>query len=129
MPLLGPLLIGQRRVQDGDFVSEHLMQIGRHRRRKPDLRNQQDGRPSRLQHRTHRREIDRGLARSGDPMQQHARELAGAHTLLNRLQRILLRGIELKVERRGPRLHACDGELRWLFDDLDQPALHQRPQA
>ena len=108
MPLLGALLIGQRRVQDGDFVSEHLMQIGGHRRRKPDLRNQQDGRASCFQNRAHGGEIDRRLARSSDPVQQHAGELAARVMLSSiRLQRLLLRRIELKVQRRGPRLHVA----------------------
>ena len=128
MPLLRPLLIRQRRVQNSNFFTEHMMQISRHCRRKPDLRNQQDRRPSRLENRTHRRQINRSLARSSHPMQQHARKLPGAHALLNLLQRILLRGIELKIERRRPSLHACNGELDWLLDDLNQPSLHQRRQ-
>ena len=47
MPLLRPLRIRQPRMQDGDLVAEHLMQIGRHRRSQPNFRNQQDRRPAR----------------------------------------------------------------------------------
>ena len=128
MPLLGALLVGQARVQNGHFFPEQLMQIGRHCRRQPDFRHQQDRRAPRFQHGSHGGEINRRLARAGDPVQQHAGKLAGVHLLLNALQRRLLRCIELKVERRGPRLKFGHGEAGRLFDDLDHAALHQRAQ-
>ncbi len=99
MPLLGAFLVGQRRVQDGDFVSEHLMQVGSDGRSQADLRDQQNGRASGLEHRSHGRQIDRGLARSGDAVQQHAGELARVHALLNAFERRLLRRIELEIKQ------------------------------
>ena len=84
VPLLGAFLVGERRVQDGDFVSEDLMQVGGDGWGEADLGDQQDGRASGLEHRAHGGEIDRGLARSGDAVQQHAgkfaRSDAFAHT-------------------------------------------------
>ena len=76
LPLLGALVVGERRVQDGDLVAEDLVQIGGHRRRQPDLRHQQNRRAPLGQHRLHGRQIHRRLARSGDAVQQHGQELA-----------------------------------------------------
>ena len=69
-------------MQNGNFLSEDLMQIGRDRRRQSNFRNQQNGGASSFEHRTHRRKIDRGLARSGDAMQQHAAKTCAQFTLL-----------------------------------------------
>ena len=88
-------------MQDGDFFSEQLMQISSYRRSQSDLRDQQNGRAPRLKHRPHRRQINRGLARSRDAMKQHAGELACVHTLLDRLERRLLRRVELEVKQSG----------------------------
>ncbi len=42
LPLLGPLVVAQGGMQNGNFVAEDLMQIGCHRRGETDLRYQQD---------------------------------------------------------------------------------------
>ena len=51
-------------MQDGNFVAEHLMQIGSHRGREPNFRNQQNRRPPLLEHLAHAGEIDSCLSRS-----------------------------------------------------------------
>ena len=76
LPLLGALVIAQRGVQNGDLVGKDLLQIGGHGRSEPDLRHQQNRRAAFRQHRLHRRQIDRGLARAGDAVQQHGQETA-----------------------------------------------------
>ncbi len=53
MPLLGALLVGERRVQDGNFVAEDLMQIGGDGGREADFRDKQNGRASGFEHATH----------------------------------------------------------------------------
>ena len=62
MPLLGAFAVGERGVQDGNFIAEDLMQVGSHRRSQADLRNEQDGGASGFEHGTHGCQIHRGLA-------------------------------------------------------------------
>ena len=126
VPLLGALAVGQRGVQDGDFVAEDLMQVGGDGGRQADLGNQQDGGASGFEHGAHARQIDRGLSRAGDAVQQHAGEFASRDAFAHPLERGLLRGVEIEVEERRPRLGARDGEVGRLFDDLDQAAPDQR---
>ena len=42
VPLLGALVIGERRVQDGDLFAKDSVQIGGNARRQADLRHQQN---------------------------------------------------------------------------------------
>ena len=77
MPLLGTLFVGERGMQDGNFIAEDLMQVGCNGGRQTDFGDKQDGGASGLKHSTHASQIDRSFARSGDSMQQHAGELAG----------------------------------------------------
>ena len=98
MPLLGALLIRQRRMEDGHFIAKHLVQIGGNRRREPDLGNQQDRGAAWLKYRSHRGEIDRRLARPGYAMQQDPAELARCSCLPESLQRVLLGGVEFESE-------------------------------
>ena len=79
VPLLGALLVGERGVQDGDFVAEDLMQIGGDGGRQTDFRDEQDGGASGFEHRAHGGEIDRGFAGAGDAVQQHAGKFARGH--------------------------------------------------
>ena len=76
VPLLGALAVGERGVQDGNFVAEDLMQIGGHGGRQADFRDEQNGGAPGFEHAAHGGQIDGGLARSGDAVQQHAGELA-----------------------------------------------------
>ena len=62
VPLLGAFAVGERGVQDGDFVAEDLVQVGRDGRCETNFRNEQDGRASGFENSAHGREIDRGLA-------------------------------------------------------------------
>ena len=104
MPLLRPLRIRQPRMQNGNFIAEHLVQIGRHRRSQANFRNQQDRRPPLLQHLAHACQIHRRLSRPGDAVQQQAAELARCHALANLRERFFLRRAELELKRRLPRL-------------------------
>ena len=125
MPLLGALLIRQRRMEDGHFIAEHLVQIGGNRRREPDLGNQQDRGAASLEYRAHRGEIDGSLPRPGNAMQQDPAELARCYAFLNLFQRVLLGGVEFEFKRRPARLDAGDVELGRFLDDIDQAALDE----
>ena len=87
-------------MQDGDFVAEHLMQIGRHRRGQSNLRNQQDRRAPCFKHLPHAGQIHRRLSRARDAVQQHTRKLARCHAFANLLERLFLRRAELELKRR-----------------------------
>ena len=76
MPLLGAFFVGKRRVQDGDFVAEDLVQIGGDGGREADFRNQQNGGASGFEHRAHAGEIDGSLAGAGDAVQKDAGKLS-----------------------------------------------------
>ena len=125
MPLLGALLIRQRRMEDGHFIAKHLVQIGGNRRREPDLGNQQDRGAACLEYRAHRGEIDGSLPRPGNAMQQDPAELARCYAFLNLFQRVLLGGVEFEFKRRPARLDAGDVELGRFLDDIDQAALDE----
>ena len=128
MPLLSPLLVGKRGVQDRNLIAEDLMQICCHRRREPNLRYKQNRRASRLEHGAHGGKVYRSLARPCDAMQQHAIKLPRVNGFLNALERFLLRGIELEIKWRRPRLQRGHGELSGLFDYLNYSSLYQRAQ-
>jgi len=127
VPLLGPLGIGERGVQDGDLVAEDLVQIGGSLRRQTDLRHEQNRRPARRQHILHGREVHSRLARAGDAEQQRDRELLLLDALANVFEGRRLCGIEREVEHR-PCREAGDGEFRGLLGNLDDPAADERLQ-
>jgi len=77
MPLLGAFAVRERGVQNGDFITENLMQVGGNRRSQTDFRNEEDGGASRFEHGAHAGQIDGCLTRPGDTVQQHAGKLAG----------------------------------------------------
>ena len=104
MPLLRPLRIRQPRMQNGNLVSEYLMQIGRYRRRQPNLRNQQDRGAPGVQHLPHTSQIHRRLSGASDPMEQQAAKLARRHGIANLRQRCFLRRAEFELKRRLARL-------------------------
>ena len=98
LPLLGALVVGERRVQDRDLVAENLVQVRGHRGSQSDLGHQQDRRASLGQHGLHGRQIHGGLARAGDAMQQHGQELPLIDCGVDLVERGLLRRIEQKLQ-------------------------------
>jgi hypothetical protein len=80
VPLFGAFAVGERGVQDGNFVTEDLMQVGSHGGSQTDFRDKQDGRAAGFKNGTHRGQVHRGLAGSGDAMQQHAGILVRRNT-------------------------------------------------
>ena len=85
MPLLGAFAIGESRVQDGNFIAEDLMQVGRDGRSQANFRDEQDGGAAGFEHSAHGRQIHGSLARTGDAVQQHAGELARS-SLVSRIR-------------------------------------------
>jgi hypothetical protein len=79
VPLLGAFAVGERGVEDGNFVAENLMQIGRDCRRQADFRNEENRGASSLEHAAHGCQINRCFARAGDAVQQHAGEFVACH--------------------------------------------------
>jgi hypothetical protein len=65
-------------MQDGNFIAEHLMQVGRHRRSQANFRNQQNRGASLLQHLAHAGQIHRRLSGAGDAVQQQPANLRDA---------------------------------------------------
>ncbi len=112
-------------MQNGNFIDEHLVQIGCHRRRQPNFRNQQDGRASRVQHLSHTSQIYRRLARPGDAMQQQPTKSARGNGLANLRQCFLLRRAELELKRRRARPELRSRKLLRPIDKFNQPAPHQ----
>ena len=129
MPLLRPLSIRQSRMQNGNLVAEHLVQIRRHRRCQTNFRNQQNRRPPLIQHLAHASQVHGRLARSRDAMQQQAAELARGNGLDNLRERIFLCRTELELKRRLPRLEPGARPVLRFIHQLNQPAPHQRAQS
>ncbi len=127
VPLLGPLGIGERGVQDRDLVSENLMQVGGGLRRQADLRHQQDRRPAGGEHVLHGRQVHRRLARAGDAEQQRDREPLLFDPFANLFESRRLRRVEREVER-GLAFKTRNGKLRRLFEDVHDAAPRQRRQ-
>ena len=89
MPLLRALLVGERGVQDGNFIAEDLVQIGGDRWREADFRDEENGGAPSFEHGAHAREVNGGLARAGNAVQKDAGKLA----LVNRLAQSIQRGL------------------------------------
>ena len=81
VPLLGAFAIGERGVQDGNFVAEDLVQVGGDGGSQTDFGDKEDGGASGFENAAHGGEIDRGLAGAGDAVQQHSGEFAGGDAL------------------------------------------------
>ena len=69
-PLVVALAVGEGRVQDRDAVAEPGPEAGHGLRREADLGDEDDRRPAPGQHRLDRGQVDLGLARAGDPVQE-----------------------------------------------------------
>src|SRR6266849_7016592 len=99
MPLLRALPVGECRVQDGYFVAKDLMQIGGDRWGEADFRDEKDGGASGLKHSAHAREIDSGLPRAGDAMQEHSRKLPDIDRMAQTGESVFLSRVEIEFER------------------------------
>ena len=75
MPLLGAFFVGERGVQDGDFVAENLMQVGGDGGREADFRDEEDGGASGFEHSAHAGQVHRGLSGAGDAVEEHTGKL------------------------------------------------------
>ena len=100
MPLLGAFAVGQSRVEDSDFVSEDLMQVGGNNGSEADLRYKQNRRSASFEHGTHTGQIDCGLPRAGNAVEQRAGESAGVDVFTQARECGLLCRIEVEAERR-----------------------------
>ncbi len=69
-PLVEALAVAERRVQDRDGVAEALDEPRHDLRRQRDLGHEHDRALAALQRRTHGAQVDLGLARAGDAVQQ-----------------------------------------------------------
>ena len=126
VPLLGAFAVGERGVEDGNFIAEDLMQVGGDGRGQTDFGDEQDRGTSGFEHAAHGCEIHRCLARSGDAVQQHAGEFVGRDAFPHACERGLLRGVQIEIEKRRTGLGARDGELRGLLQNLDEAPTNQR---
>ncbi len=127
VPLLGALAIGERGVQDGNFVAENLVQVGGDGGSQADFRDEQDGGASGFEHAAHGGQIDRGLARSGDAVQQHAGELARRRRLAASARaRIAARDSVRSRISAGRGFERETEKSRGLFENLDQATANQR---
>ncbi len=110
-PLLGALGVAERGVQDGHAVAEAGEELPGHRRGERDLRHQQQRAAADRQRRFDRVQIDLGLARTGDAVQQERLERPRLHRRADRIERGLLmrvenvrRAVVLRGDRRQFRL-------------------------
>ena len=78
-----------------------------------------------LQHRAHAGEIDGGLARAGNAVDEHAGELVRVYARADSGEGRFLRRVEIEFERRRPRFAARYGKHRSLFRDFDCAAAHE----
>ena len=69
-PLVVALAQAERGVQDRHHVAEPRLKAPQHLRGQRDLRHEHDRRAAGGERRLHRSQVDLGLARSGDPLQQ-----------------------------------------------------------
>src|SRR5579885_2230115 len=69
-PLVGALGIGEGAVQDGYALAETVEELPRHGRRQRDFRYHQQGAASLRKHRVDGIEVDLGLPRAGDAVEQ-----------------------------------------------------------
>ena len=104
-PLVVALAGAQLRVQDGDGVAEAGLEAGDRLRGQGDLGHEHDPR-ARGRAPPRRRQVDLGLARTGDAVKQELGGLAGRHRGLDPLCRRLLRRCE---RRSGDGRGADDG--------------------
>ena len=81
-PLLGALGIGESAVQNRHAIAEAREELARHRRRERDLRHQQQRAAARRQRGFDGAQINLGLARAGDAVQQKRVELLAIRWLL-----------------------------------------------
>src|SRR6266478_1544268 len=98
MPLLRALRIREPRMQDGNFIAEHLMQIRRDSRSQPNFWNEQDRRPSLIEDLAHAGQVHGRLSGSGDAMQQQAGEFTRGYGLSDLAERFFLRCAELELK-------------------------------
>jgi hypothetical protein len=125
-PLVGALVVGQRRMQNRDLVAKNVVKISCRGWRETDLRHQQNGRAPRLQYRLHGGKIHGGLARTGHAVQKRNRESFFADGFLDCLQRGFLLRVEDEIKMsRSSRLQLSYIEVGRFLDDLDHPALYQ----
>jgi len=97
-PLLGPLAVVEGRVQDRHPVAEAGVKLAGHRGRQRDLRHQQQRPPAQLQRAFYGAQIDLGLARARDAVQQIRLIRPCRQPLRNRIERPPLILVQL-----GPR--------------------------
>ena len=114
-------------MQDGDLFPEDSVQIGGHPRRQADFGHQQNRPSPRFEDLPHRRQVDRCLARTGDPVEQDRLELARFDAPVYSLQSLLLLRREEEIDG-VPWLHGRQGERRRLFQNLDESSPDQRGQ-
>ncbi len=82
-PLLSALIGRERRMQDGNFVSEKIMQVGGCCGGQADLRDKQNCGAALSQDRLHGGKIDSRLPRTGDSVQQSDFEFSRGCALKN----------------------------------------------
>ena len=130
MPLLRALIRRQLRMQQRHLIAKRGHKLARHRRSQPDLRNQQQCRLSSVQCPSHRRKINRGLARSRHAIQKVRSKAALRHRRRNRAQRLHLRLIQRMLVRMLLSIRSNTAEMKLLGDLLhaNQPTLHERAQ-
>ena len=76
-PLVVALAGGEGRVEDGEAVAEAGAEAGDRLRGQADLGDEDDRAPAALQRRLDRRQVDLGLARAGDAVQEQLARGAG----------------------------------------------------
>ncbi len=117
VPLLAALFGGESGVEQGDFGSEGVVQLGGHGGGEADFRNQQDRGSAGVERATHGREVDRGFTGAGDAVQQKGTESTrlygfgdgGEGGLLRRVQRVIGReGVKVGEMKIGGALLDAD---------------------
>ena len=106
LPLVVALAVGEGRVQDGEAVAEPGPEARHRLRRQADLGDQHDRPLAPRQRRLDRGEVDLGLARAGDAVQQLLARRGSGFSVErgdDALDRGLLLGQQLAAGRRGRR--------------------------
>ncbi len=128
LPVPVPLGVGQMAMQDGDRI-ESATESANRLRRKTDLGDQHDRLPTIADHLANRLDINFRLAASSHAMQQHRAMLPRALQTQNRVERLLLIGIELQVLFARGRFGRWDTLRLSLANCTDQAFLSQRGQG
>ena len=128
LPLVAALARRQPRMEQRHAVAEPRREPRDRLGRQPDLRHEHDRALPPLQRRLGGRQVDLGLARARDPVQQVLAAGAAVHRRDDRLDRRALLGRQRRPARRGADLHHPRAPQALLVAEPDEPPRLQAAQ-